>query len=118
MLVFSVKAGTINLNNQIFTGIYSGHPPSVNNPDDEKIVGQGPLPRGTYSLGIWHNEAHLGPNVCRLTMTKGNSFGRSAFFIHGDNAAANHSASDGCIIAGPAIREAIRDSGETEIAVI
>ena len=33
--------------------------------------------------------------------------GRSGFFIHGDNANMNHTASNGCIILGPAERQAI-----------
>lgn len=118
MLAFNVLAGRIALNDQIFYNIYSGKPPYVNKPQYENLVGEGPLPRGVYSLGIWHDEPHLGPVVCRLSMTKGNSFGRSAFFIHGDNAAMNHSASDGCIIVPHDQRILIRDSGETEITVL
>ena len=40
-------------------------------------------------------------------------FGRSGFRIHGDNAHANRTASDGCIIAGHAVdRQRIWDSND------
>jgi hypothetical protein len=46
-------------------------------------------------------------------------FGRSGFRIHGDNASANHTASDGCIIAGHAAdRTAIWNSGDHVLEVV
>ncbi len=47
-------------------------------------------------------------------------YGRGGFLIHGDNAAANFTASDGCIVAGPAIRQQIADlvaTGEDQLTV-
>ncbi len=47
----------------------------------------------------------------RLTPAPGtDTFGRSAFLIHGDNAKKDKSASEGCIILGPALRQQIAES--------
>jgi hypothetical protein len=45
-------------------------------------------------------------------------FGRSGFFIHGDNQAMNHTASEGCIILPHAARIAIASSGDRGLRVI
>ena len=39
-----------------------------------------------------------------------NTHGRSGFLIHGDNVMKDKSASEGCIILGPKIRQQIADS--------
>jgi hypothetical protein len=48
----------------------------------------------------------------------GDTFGRSDFFIHGDNAQLNHSASDGCIILVREIRQQIVDSLDSDLQVV
>ena len=46
-------------------------------------------------------------------------FGRAGFRIHGDNGAANRTASDGCIIAGHTLdRQAIWNSGDRVLEVV
>jgi hypothetical protein len=99
---------------------YSGHGTSVNDPDAQDQPNVGPIPQGNYTIGAAKTPVdHLGPRALPLTPAPRNSmFGRSAFFIHGDNAAGNHSASDGCIILGPTIRQQIVDSGDTVLVVI
>jgi hypothetical protein len=44
--------------------------------------------------------------------------GRGSFLIHGDNAAMNHTASDGCIIMARPIRETIDASRDRELQVV
>jgi hypothetical protein len=44
-------------------------------------------------------------------------FGRSAFFIHGDNPQLNHTASDGCIILIRPLRADISNSGDDDLIV-
>lgn len=85
---------------------YSGHGEGLNNPDMEAFHGVGPIPAGDYVIGPPKDpQDHLGPLAMPLTPAPGNgAHGRSAFFMHGDNAAMNHTASDGCIVAVPAIR--------------
>ena len=85
---------------------YSGHGRGVNNPDAQRIPDVGPIPCGHWRLGAPESpESHRGPLSFPLTALAGSeSFGRSGFFIHGDNPALNHTASLGCIIFNHAIR--------------
>src|SRR5262249_50933121 len=98
----------------VFMGFgYSGHPPDgVNNPAKEDVANVGPIPRGKWYIGQFVDKPHLGPCVAPLIPDSSTqTFGRSGFYIHGDNAQGNHSASDGCIILAPTIREQIKASG-------
>jgi hypothetical protein len=55
----------------------------------------------------------------RLTPSGGqNMFGRDAFLIHGDNSKHDNSASEGCIILGPAIREQISKNSVSKLTVV
>jgi Protein of unknown function (DUF2778) len=97
---------------------YSGHGDGLNNPAMQNIHDVGPIPQGTWTIGPPHDPPdHLGPLAMPLTHISGNDFGRSAFFIHGDNAAGDHSASDGCIIMSHAIRQQIADSDDRDLQV-
>ncbi len=81
-----------------------------NNPLMQDMHGLGPLPQGVYTISPAHTIPHLGPCVMALTPDPANEmFGRSGFFVHGDNPAGDHTASDGCIVAGPAIRQQVAD---------
>lgn len=78
---------------------YSGNGSGLNNPAMEYVHGTGPLPKGTYTIQPPHADAKVGPIAMHLVPAAGNQmFNRGDFLIHGDNAAANHSASEGCII--------------------
>lgn len=95
---------------------YSGTGDGRNNPDMQNVPDVGPLPQGDYDIGPAHDHPQLGPCVMNLEPTADtNTFGRSLFRIHGDNA--RHDASHGCVILGPTIRQAIRDSGDTKLTV-
>jgi hypothetical protein len=98
---------------------YSGHGDGLNNPAMQSAADVGPIPQGVYTIGLPHSPPdHLGPLAMPLTHVSGDIFGRSAFFIHGDNAAGNHSASDGCIILARPIRQQIADSPDRDLQVI
>lgn len=45
-------------------------------------------------------------------------FGRSLFRMHGDNAAMNHTASDGCIIMGLAVRLEVAEACGWRVSLI
>ena len=109
------------------TDCYSGGGPSGNEltrnrPGAQGMCYLGPLPQGQYTISPAHTVPHLGPIVMALTPAPTNQmFGRSGFFIHGDNAEQNFTASDGCIVCGPQIRQQIADlvlSGEDQLTVI
>jgi hypothetical protein len=113
------KSGVLFQDGKLLTSGYSGHDAGFNNPALESDVGIGPIPRGMWTIGAFGNgHPHLGPLVAALTPKGHDAHGRSAFFIHGDNAKADHSASHGCIILPRFAREAIARSGDTALEVV
>lgn len=97
---------------------YSGaKPDGLNNPDAEALPGTGPIPRGMWRVGPAHDHPHLGAVVMNLFPVGHDAHGRTAFRIHGDSVAHPGTASEGCIILSRAIREQMRDSGDTELEV-
>jgi hypothetical protein len=98
---------------------YSGAPGAVNNPGQEYVHSIGPIPRGRYHIGrLEGHHGHLGPNVMHLTPVGHNAYGRTRLYIHGDNAALNHSASEGCVILPRDIRLRIAHSRDHTIEVV
>lgn len=96
---------------------YAGRGEGLNNPSAEGIRSTGPLPRGTYTVGSPVRHPRLGPLAFPLTQRCGETFGRSGFYIHGDNRRGDRSASSGCIVVGPAMRAAIAEYGPTLLIV-
>lgn len=77
---------------------YAGKGDGVNNPAAEAVAGVGPLPRATWRIQAPYTHPRLGALSYPLALHRGQAFGRSAFFIHGDNKRRNQSASSGCIV--------------------
>jgi len=105
----------------VLVGIgYSGRENGLNNPAAQSQKALGPIPQGEWTIGAFFDDpGGKGPIVSRLTPIKGNNMaGRpGGFMIHGDNGAANHSASHGCIILARPYRIAIRDSADRSLTV-
>jgi hypothetical protein len=98
---------------------YSGHGAGLNNPDAEAQRNVGPIPAGMWTIDPRPlPPGHLGPLALALRPDGFDPHGRSLFRIHGDTAAMNHTASDGCIILGHDVRQAIVDSGVTRLQVV
>jgi hypothetical protein len=117
--VYSRSTGELGHDGVSVGSGYSGHGDGFNNPALQTAHDVGPLPQGMYSIGDPVDPPnHLGPLAMPLTPTSGDMFGRSGFFIHGDNSRHDHSASDGCIILGPAIRQQIADGDDTDLQVV
>jgi len=94
---------------------YSGQAGCTNEPSYEQDHNIGPLPEGRYTITSTDDEK--GPLTYHLTPDPTNTmFGRSGFLIHGDNPAANHTASDGCI-ASPMWTRVIFKVGDVIIVV-
>lgn len=88
-----------------------------NNPAMCHDVGKGPIPPGSYSIGEPHPSPHTGPYTMNLDALPGtDTFGRSAFRIHGNNA--EDDASEGCVIMPPNARKAIWESGDHTLSVV
>ena len=99
---------------------YSGNTTGLNNPAAQTRVGVGPLPQGVYTVGPPHSPVdHLGPIALPLYPDHHNQmFGRSGFFMHGDNSAMNHTASNGCIIMPPQVRHDVSASTDKLLRVV
>jgi lipoprotein-anchoring transpeptidase ErfK/SrfK len=117
-LVYSQKTGKIELDGKSLGNGYSGKGKGLNNPEMEKVKDTGPIPAGNYTIGKAFKHANKGPMVMRLTPDGHKAHGRDGFLIHGDNEKLNKSASEGCIILGPDIRQKISESGVTKLRVI
>lgn len=97
---------------------YSGRDSGLNNAAMQETPDIGPIPQGEWTIGPADTLPHLGPNVMALTPNLNtDDFGRSGFYIHGDNAQLNHSASCGCIILGPSLRLALASSDDRQLIV-
>ena len=108
--VYQQSSGELRLNGKVIARGYSGHGKGLNNPGLENVANVGPIPRGEYTIGESFKHASKGPTVMRLTPAGHNAHGRTGFLIHGDNAKMNQSASEGCIILGPAVRQQVAES--------
>ena len=98
---------------------YSGNGQGLNNPEMQAVAMHGPLPQGGYEIGPASTDPKLGSLAMALSPSAGqHMFGRSGFFIHGDNQAMNHTASEGCIILPHAARIALASSGDRRLRVI
>lgn len=104
---YVIKSGDLTVAGQTFE-CYAGKGMWINDPDSTDEKARGPLPAGQYRLHPPVQHPRLGPLAFRLEPLPGNEmFGRSGFFIHGDNARGNRSASSGCIVANRAAREVV-----------
>ena len=103
----------------VLTG-YAGHGAGINNPTLQDQHDVGPLPQGSYSMTALIDSPHTGLATIILDPNPANQmFGRSGFRIHGDNNSADHTASDGCIIAGHAAdRIGIWNSNDRDLEVL
>lgn len=117
MWTYSQSTGDL-LRDGDFAGTgYSGASIARNDPNEQSVPDVGPIPVGAYTIGTPYDHPHLGPCVMNLDpLPDTNTFGRSLFRIHGDNA--RHDASHGCIILGPVLRHLIAGSGDNQLMVI
>ena len=90
---------------------YAGKGQGLDNPAAQNQRNVGPIPQGTYTVGGF--TTRRGANTRPLTPDPSNHmYGRAGFLLHGDNAARNNTASEGCIIIPPQCRTAV-PAGET-----
>ena len=87
---------------------YSGAVGHQNRTESEQLRSLGPIPRGVWRLDAAFSHARLGPQAIPLTpVEERKAFGRSEFFIHGDNSRGDGSASQGCIILDRKTRDVV-----------
>jgi Protein of unknown function (DUF2778) len=97
---------------------YSGHGAGKNNPTMEGVRNVGPIPSGMYRISGQFHHPSKGAVTMGLAPIGHTAFGRSAFLIHGDSIKHPGEASEGCIILGRALRQAVADSGDRELEVV
>ena len=99
---------------------YSGFDNGKNNPAMQSVENVGPIPQGEWIIsGPPFNSPDHGPFVLHLTPVDPNqSFGRSAFLMHGDSIKSPGNASRGCIIMPRVIREQVWNSNDTDLEVV
>ena len=83
---------------------YSGRGVGRDNPERQHERNVGPLPQGTYHMQQLVNRRFVSPAI-KVTQIEGETFGRSGFWIHGDNT--TRDTSEGCIVVDRATRECI-----------
>ena len=119
---FEYQQSTGQLTGTVTAEGYSGNGAGLNNPAMQQVHAVGPLPQGTYTIQPPHADPKVGPIAMRLVPAPANDmFGRGDFLMHGDNAAMNHTASEGCIILPKAARIAIGAAvlaGDTQLSVV
>ena len=116
--IYSQSAGTLTHNGRQVAIGYSGHGNGKNNPALQEVPNVGPIPEGNYSIGDPRDSAKVGPFALPLDPLPGtNTFGRSAFMIHGDSIMHPGTASEGCIILLHDARQQIADSGDNQLIV-
>lgn len=98
---------------------YSGKGDGLNMPLHQTSIGLGPIPVGMWEILAHIHHARLGPRAFPLkAYPDTQTFGRSGFYIHGDNRNANNSASSGCIILPRVVRDYIGRSGVRRLRVV
>lgn len=110
MFIYHIKTGSIYSDEHWLGTGYSGKGKTFeegrNNNEKIKEAGIGPIPPGDYRIEPARNSHDLGVVTMDLTpLTGTNTFGRSLFRIHGNNASNN--ASHGCIILSRLLRDYI-----------
>jgi hypothetical protein len=117
--VWDQSQGLLFHNGEKVCSGYSGSDLGKNNPAMQSAVGIGPIPKGSWVMtGVYHS-TQTGPFTIALSPQPGTqTFGRSAFRIHGDSLQHPGLASHGCIILPRAIRELIWNSQDHSLDVV
>ena len=98
---------------------YAGRGDHKNRSASECRVGEGPLPRGVYRVGVPTEHPRLGDLAFPLYPFGSNRMcGRSGFYIHGDSRRNPGNASHGCIILSRPGREAIVEFAVRTVEVL
>ncbi len=117
--VYHQASGELYLNGVLVGTGYSGAGRSAatgrNNPAMQNVPFQGPIPVGTYQIGVPYNHPRKGATAMALTPVGHNALGRDDFMIHGDNVQSD--ASQGCVILGPTLRQRVASSGDNQLMV-
>ncbi|WP_380177575.1 tlde1 domain-containing protein [Kalamiella sp. sgz302252] len=115
--IYQQSTGNLYHNGQYIARGYSGALTNKNNPDRQHVRGMGPIPRGRWH--ITQRTHSKGPATIVLNQVSGETFGRTAFRIHGERVDKPAGfASQGCIILNLFTRERIWSSQDRILEVV
>lgn len=118
MWTYSQKTGVLSHDGEFVGRGYAGREAGKNNPEMQNVAATGPLPRGKYLILEPRDSDHVGRYAMPLQPDPANEmFGRSAFYIHGDNIEHPGTASHGCIVQARDVREKVWESHDHELQV-
>lgn len=118
MWVYQQRTGKLFRGDTLQCVGYSGFGGGKNEPTAQNMAGIGPIPQGAYLIGSPSDNPEHGPLALHLLpLTGTNTFGRSAFLVHGDSIETPGAASHGCIISPRQVREAMY-TGQDKLLVV
>lgn len=119
MWTYNQRTGELSSADGVLATGYSGAPGAKNDPEKQDLTNVGPIPRGTYTVGVpFTSDAH-GPWAMRLTPDPTNEmYGRAGFLMHGDSVEHPGAASEGCIIMPRDVRKTVWNSDDHQLVVI
>jgi len=113
------SAGELSRDGRFVSKGYSGNGRGKNNPAMQAAVAVGPIPAGAWRITERYNSKNVGPAALKLDPKPGTqTFGRSAFRIHGDSIRNPGTASHGCIILPRQVRDRIWASNDRDLTVV
>ncbi|AST78601.1 TPA: DUF2778 domain-containing protein [Citrobacter farmeri] len=117
--VYKINAHSFYLNGRYqFDARYSGRSGFKDDSVNECVRNNGPLPRGTYTIGPAFFHVRARAWTMRLTPYPENKMcGRDGFMIHGESSAHPGEAFDGCIILDLPYRKVIAASSDKILVV-
>jgi hypothetical protein len=119
MWLWDQSKGELYRDGAFISSGYSGKGRGKNNPSVQNAVGVGPIPQGDWIIGSTYVSKNTGPVTIVLNPAPNtNTFGRSAFRIHGDSIKNPGTASRGCIILPRYVREKISKSSDRKLRVV
>ncbi len=120
MWLYSQSTGRVTKDDKFYGVGYAGNNKEgrcKDNPLAQNIKNHGPLPQATYTMTEVVEGTHMGPFAIKLLPEPSSQmFGRSEFYIHGDDGAGT--ASDGCICVSQVLRKTMWDSDDKKVQVI
>jgi hypothetical protein len=117
--VYRQQTGEMLLDGAVVGKGYSGAAECKNQPDLDCVKNRGPIPKGKWRIGPAFHHEQKGPLCIPLGPLPGTeTYGRSGFLIHGDSRTVPGSASEGCIILGPLVRDRIAKSKDKVLEVV
>ena len=110
------RTGDLIQNSTLIDSGYSGKGSGKNNPDEQCVADEGPIPRGWWTI---QPATDTGPTKLSLPLTPdGDTCGRSGFFVHGDSISNPGNASHGCIILKKTTRQLIDEGDDKRLRVV